>query len=241
MYSDHFPSTGHLTYLNHAAVSPLCRRAAEAMEWLAQDALNYGSLHYPQWLETYDGLRRSAARLVNGTRDEIALVKNTSEGIATIAMGLDWRPGDKIVAFKEEFPANQYPWRRLEAKGVSIEWLSATDPLDRIDEAAKGARLLAISFVQFLTGFRADLVAIGQICHRRGVIFVVDAIQGLGAFPVDVQAAHIDALAADGHKWLVGPEGCGILFISKRLQEMVEPMEFGWTNVAGTTTTGAAT
>lgn len=232
MHRNEFPSTSNVTYLNHAAVSPLCRRAAKAMEWLAEDALNFGSIHYGQWLETYEGLRCSAARLVNGSRDEIALVKNTSEGIATVAMGLDWRSGDKIVAFKEEFPANQYPWRRLESKGVNVEWLSATDPLDRIDEAAKGARLLAISFVQFLTGFRADLNAIGEICHRRRAIFLVDAIQGLGVFPVDVKAARIDALAADGHKWLVGPEGCGILYISERLQEGVEPMELGWTNVA---------
>ena len=120
-------------------------------------------------------------------------------------MGLDWRPGDHIVAFKEEFPANQYPWRRLESKGVKIHWLSVTDPLDRIDQAAKGARLLAISFVQYLTGYRADLNAIGEICRDRGAIFFVDAIQGLGAFPLDVRAAHIDALAADGHKWMLGP------------------------------------
>src|SRR5216683_958665 len=136
MHRDQFPVTRNLTYLNHAAVAPLCRPAAEAMEWLARDALNYGSIHYDRWLETYDGLRGSAARLVNGTPEEIALVKNTSEGIAMIAMGLDWRPGDKIVAFQEEFPANQYPWRRLESKGVRIDWLSATDPLDRIDQAA---------------------------------------------------------------------------------------------------------
>jgi selenocysteine lyase/cysteine desulfurase len=233
MYREQFPVTSRLIYLNHAAVSPLCRPAAEAMQGLAQDALDWGSLHYPQWLETYEGLRHSAARLVRGTPEEIAIVKNTSEGIATVAMGFDWRPGDRIVAFKEEFPANQYPWRRLESKGVTITWLDATDSLDRIDEAARGARLLAISFVQFLSGFRADLRAIGEICHRRGAIFLVDAIQGLGVFPVDVEASHIDALAADGHKWLTGPEGCGVLYISKRLQEMVEPVEFGWTNVAG--------
>src|SRR5215471_7597220 len=148
-------------------------------------------------------------------------------------MGLDWRAGDRIIAFKEEFPANQYPWRRLETNGVKIEWLSATDPLDLIDEAAKGAKLLALSFVQYLTGHRAALKAIGEICRRRGVIFVVDAIQGVGAFPVDVRDAHIDALAADGHKWLLGPEGCAILYISHELQQRVEPAEFGWTNVAG--------
>lgn len=227
-----FPVTEHLVYLNHAAVAPLCRPAADAMQWLAEDALDWGSLHYDKWLETYDGLRRSAARLVNGAPEEIAIVKNTSEGIATIAMGLDWQAGEKIVCFEEEFPANQYPWRRLEATGVRIEWLRATDSLDRIDEAARGARLLAISFVQFLSGFRADIVGIGEICRRRGVIFFVDAIQGLGAFPLDVQAAHIDALSADGHKWLLGPEGCGILYISRALQERVEPVEFGWTNAA---------
>src|SRR6202012_5597030 len=112
------------------------------------------------------------------------------------------------------------------------EWLSVTDPLDRIDQAARGARLLAISFVQYLTGHRANLVAIGEICQRRGVIFFVDAIQGLGAFPVDVRAAHIDALAADGHKWLLGPEGCGVLYIRRDRQDEIEPVEFGWTNVA---------
>lgn len=231
-YRDQFPVTKSLIYLNHAAVAPLARPAAEAMQKFAQDALDYGALHYQDWLDTYVGLRRSAARLVNSTAAEIALMKNTSEGIATVAMGLDWRQGDTIVAFTEEFPANQYPWRRLESKGVAIRWLSATDPLEKIDEAARGARLLAISFIQYLTGYRANLKAIGEICKRRGVIFFVDAIQGLGAFPVDVQACHIDALAADGHKWLLGPEGCAILYISRELQDRVEPVEFGWTNVA---------
>ncbi|MEQ1884693.1 MAG: aminotransferase class V-fold PLP-dependent enzyme [Bryobacteraceae bacterium] len=227
-----FPVTERLIYLNHAAVSPISRPAADAMQWFARDAQDWGALHYGKWLETYDGLRQGTARLINGSPEEIALVKNTSEGIAAIAMGLDWRAGDKIVCFEEEFPANQYPWRKLESKGVRIEWLRATDPLDRIDEAAKGARLLAISFVQFLTGYRADLVKTGEICRRRGVIFFVDAIQGLGAFPLDVQAANIDALSADGHKWLLGPEGCAVLYISRSLQEQVEPAEFGWTNAA---------
>jgi cysteine desulfurase/selenocysteine lyase len=231
-YRSQFPVTGHLIYLNHAAVAPLAAPTARAMSGLVDDVLRNGAQHYTQWLDAYDGLRRAAARLVNSTPQEIALTKNTSEGIATIAMGLDWRHGDRIVAFKEEFPANQYPWLRLEPKGVQIEWLSVTDPLDRIDQAARGARLLAVSFVQFLSGYRADLEAIGRICRDRGVIYFVDAIQGLGAFPLDVQAAHIDALAADGHKWLLGPEGCGILYISRDLQAQVEPVEFGWTNVA---------
>src|SRR5579871_859365 len=232
MHRSAFPVTDNLIYLNHAAVGPLCRPAAEAMEQLAEDALHFGSIHYGEWMATYDGLRRAAARLINAVPEEIALLKNTSEGIATMAMGLDWHAGDRIVAFEEEFPANQYPWRRLEAKGVKITWLSAAASLDRIDEAARGARLLALSFVQYLTGHRADLNAIGEICHRHGAIFFVDAIQGLGAFPLDVRAAHIGALAADGHKWLVGPEGCAIFYLSRELQDQVEPLEFGWTNAA---------
>jgi selenocysteine lyase/cysteine desulfurase len=232
-YGDRFPVRERLVYLNHAAVAPLCRPAAEAMRWLAADAMEFGSLHYGAWLETYEGLRVAAARLIGASRGEIALVKNTSEGIATIAMGLDWRSGDKIVAFREEFPANYYPWKRLEETGVQVEWLSYLDPLDRIDQACRGARLLAISFVQYLSGHRVDLDAIGEICHRHGCAYLVDAIQGLGAFPVDVRRAHIDALAADGHKWLLGPEGCGILFVSQEFQESVRPVEFGWTNVAG--------
>ena len=231
--------TESLIYLNHAAVAPLVRPAAEAMKRFCEDGMKYGSLHYQEWLETYEAVRLAAARMVNVTPGEIALLKNTSEGIATIAMGLDWRAGDRIVAFTEEFPANQYPWRRLEAKGVKIDWLSVTDPLEKIEAAAKGARLLAISFVQYLTGYRADVQAIGEICHRHGVIYFVDAIQGLGVFPLDARACHIDALAADGHKWLLGPEGCAILYISRELQEQVEPVEFGWTNVAGYNDYGA--
>lgn len=232
-YRSEFPVTNNLIYLNHAGVAPLCKAAADAMKNLAEDAWMYGSFHYSQWLDTYDGLRKAAAQLIGADPSEIAQVKNTSEGVATIALGLGWKPGDRLVCFREEFPANYFPWKRLEEQGLRIEWLSVTDPLDRIDEAARGAKLLAISFVQYLSGFRADLEAIGEICRRRGVFFFVDAIQGLGAFPLDVEKMKIDALAADGHKWLLGPEGCGILYVRRERQDEIEPVEFGWTNVAG--------
>jgi selenocysteine lyase/cysteine desulfurase len=231
-YAHHFPVRDRLIYLNHAAVAPLSKPAADAIKSLADDCCEFGSLHYPAWLEAYQGLRAAAARLTGAKATEIALVKNTSEGIATVATGIDWKPGDRIVGFREEFPANLYPWRRLEAKGVEATWLSVFDPLDRIDEACRGARLLSISFVGFLNGYRAPVREIGEICKRRGCIYFVDAIQGLGAFPLNVRDCHIDALAADGHKWLLGPEGCGLLYVSEALQERVEPVEFGWTNVA---------
>lgn len=231
-YAHHFPVRNSLTYLNHAAVAPLCKPAADAMKRLADDCSQFGSLHYPAWLAAYDEVREAAARLIGSKPTEIALVKNTSEGIATVAMGIDWKAGDRVVGFREEFPANLYPWRRLEARGVEVTWLSVFDPLDRLDEACRGARLLSISFVGFLNGYRAPVREIGEICRRRGCIYFVDAIQGLGAFPLDVRECHIDALAADGHKWLLGPEGCGVLYISQALQDRVEPVEFGWTNVA---------
>ncbi len=202
------------------------------MKWLADDCLNFGSLHYDQWLGAYEGLRRSAAKLIHCTPKEISIVKNTSEGISMVATGLKWRAGDKVVAFREEFPANIFPWQRLESQGVEIRWLSIFDSLDCIDAACRGARLLAVSFVQYLSGFRSDLDALGEICARHGVFFFVDAIQGLGVFPLDVRHARIHALAADGHKWLLGPEGCGILFISQEFMDAIEPVEFGWTNVA---------
>lgn len=231
-YRDQLPVTKNLVYMNHAAVGPLCRPAAEAMQGLAQDALDFGSEHYQKWMDTYQGLRMAAARMINAKPGEIAIVKNTSEGISTVATGLNWKPGEVVVAFEEEFPSNLYPWKRLEANGVKVRWLSIFDDLDRIDEACRGARMLAISYVQYLSGYRVNLEAIGEICARHGCFFLLDAIQGMGAFPIDVRAARIDALAADGHKWLLGPEGCGVLYVRQEVQDEIEPIEFGWTNVA---------
>jgi cysteine desulfurase/selenocysteine lyase len=231
-YQDQFPVREHLIYLNHAGVTPLCKASADAMKNYADDAFKFGSFHYDQWLATYANLRRTSAKLVGGQAGDIAIVKNTSEGIATVAIGFDWRAGDKMVAFEEEFPANYYPWKRLERNGVKVEWLSVFDSLDKIDAACRGARLLAISFVQYLSGYRVDLEALGKICKRNRCFFVVDAIQGLGAFPLDVRRAGIHALACDGHKWLLGPEGCGILYINAEMRERVAPVEFGYTNVA---------
>jgi len=231
-YRAEFPVTGELIYLNHAAVAPLCRATADAMKALADDACRFGSLHYDEWMESYSGLRRATARLIHASADEIAIVKNTSEGVAIVAIGLDWKTGDRVIAFREEFPANYYPWLRLERRGVAITWLSIHDPLEKIAAAIPGARLLAISHVNYLSGYRVDLDSIGELCNRYGCFFFVDAIQGMGAFPIDVEAAHIDALAADGHKWMLGPEGNGVLYVRRRWLDAIEPVEFGWTNPA---------
>lgn len=231
-YRQEFPVTDNLIYLNHAAVAPLSRRSAAAMQALAQDALEYGSIHYGDWMATYQAVRVLTARVLNAKPSEIAIVKNTSEGIAIVATGIRWKAGDVVVAFREEFAANYFPWKRLESVGVEIRWLSIFDDLQKIDEAATGARMLAISFVQYLSGYRVDLVKVGEICARRGCFFFVDAIQGMGAFPIDAEAARIDALAADGHKWMIGPEGCGILYVRASRQDEIEPVQIGWTNFA---------
>ncbi len=169
-YRDQFPVTQRLVYLNHAAVTPLCRPAAEAMQRLAQDALEFGSEHYQKWMETYQGIRVATARLINATPEEIAIVKNTTEGIATVATGIRWKTGDVVVAFEEEFPANFYPWKRLEASGIEVRWLSIFDDLDKIDAACKGARMLAISYVQYLSGYRVNLESIGEIVARGAAV-----------------------------------------------------------------------
>ncbi|MDP9169645.1 MAG: aminotransferase class V-fold PLP-dependent enzyme, partial [Acidobacteriota bacterium] len=224
-YRSEFPVAEKLIYLNHAAVAPLSRRAATAMQNLAQDALEFGSLHYSEWMATYEAIRTLTARMINADPDEIAIVKNTSEGIAMVATGIQWKAGDVVVAFEEEFPANYFPWKRLEAAGVEVRWLSIFDGMEKIGAVVQGAKLLAISFVQYLSGYRVSLEEIGSLCSRAGCLFFVDAIQGMGAFAIDVRAAKIDALSADGHKWLLGPEGCGVLYVRREVQDQIEPVQ----------------
>jgi selenocysteine lyase/cysteine desulfurase len=231
-YTHSFPVKERLVYLNHAAVAPLCRPAAEAMKNLVDDACLNGSLHYGDWLAAYTGFRTAVAKLINASPDEIAIVKNTSEGVAMIAGGLRWKPGDRIIAFLEEFPANYYPWLRLESRGVEITWLSIYAPIEEFARVLPGAKLLAVSYVNYLSGYRVDLEEIGRLCRQHDCFYFVDAIQGMGALPIDVEASCIDALAADGHKWMLGPEGHGILYVRRDRLDQVEPVEFGWTNTA---------
>jgi cysteine desulfurase/selenocysteine lyase len=234
-YRREFPVTERWAYMNHAAVAPVSRRAAAAMQGAVEDVCRHGLVHHRHWYQVYDGLRGAAARLVGADPGEIAILKNTTEGLAVVANGLDWRPGDVVVGVEGEFPANYYPWQNLEKRGVKTRWVPQREgciELEDLDRACQGARLLAISYVQYLGGFRIDLEAVGEICARRGCLFVLDAIQGLGVFPVDVRRAKIHALAADGHKWLLGPEGCAILYVASELIPQIEPVELGWWSVA---------
>ena len=234
---ERFPVTENFIYLNHAAVSPLPKRTAEAMQAQVAGVAAEGVHGFSRWCEDYRGLRAAAAAMIHCAPDEIAIVKNTSEGLSIAANGLDWKPGDAVVCLQEDFPANFLPWRELQQRrGVRLRRLDLVDgalDLDRIDEACAGARLLALSYVHFLTGFRLDLPAVGEICRRRRCLFVVDAVQGMGAFPIDVKQAGIHALSASAHKWLLGPEGCGVFYIDRDFMADVTPTEFGWSNVQG--------
>lgn len=236
-FREQFPVADEYCYFNHASIAPLPRVAAEAMQAQVDDVLRHGVHGFRRWMEDCAGLRRAAAAMLGCTPAEIAITKNTSEGLAAVANGVDWRPGDIVVGVAADFPANYLPWEVLRARrGVrfrSLELRNGALDLDELDRACTGARLAALSYVHFVTGFRWDLAAVGEICRRRGCRLVVDAVQGLGVFPVDVKACGVHALAASGHKWLLGPEGCAVFYIDRDWMPEVEPMEFGWTNVTG--------
>ena len=235
MLRDLFPVTANVVYMNCAAVGPLSVPAAEAMIAHAADQREYGALHWREWYAESVRLREAAARLIGATPAEMAILKNTSEGISFVAGGLRWRAGDNVVTSDLEFPSNSTPWRNLDRRGVELRVVRsrggafAPDDVEAlIDERT---RVVTISSVAFHNGFAADLDAIGEICARRGVLFCVDAIQSVGVLPTDVRRSKIDFLAADGHKWMCGPEGTAIFYVAKEKIEELDVLEHGWTNV----------
>ncbi len=234
-YRSEFPVTESSIYLNHAAVCPLPGRVRQAMSALLEDVHRFGVEHWERWLEAYDTVRLAAARLLNAEAGELALTKNTSEAISFFANGLDWNPGDEVVSVEDEFPANYYPWKVQERKGVRLVLVKQEQGRVELDSIVRAltprTRVVTISFVQFLSGYRMDLQQLGEACAQRHVLLFVDAIQGLGAFPVDVKRAKISALAADGHKWLLGPEGSGLLFLRRELLDRIQPSTVGWMSV----------
>jgi selenocysteine lyase/cysteine desulfurase len=209
------------------------------MTGLVDDLTENGAVNYEDWLATTEVVRTDAARLVNARPHEIAFMRNTSSAISTIANGIDWRPGDNVVTCNIEFPANIYPWMRLAEHGVALKMASERDGRvdagDLLELADERTRVITISWVQFSSGYRIDLARIGRFCRERGIIFVVDAIQGLGGLQLDVEACGVDAFAADAHKYLLGPEGIALLYVSDRLVQSIKPTDVGWMSVDGAT------
>jgi cysteine desulfurase/selenocysteine lyase len=234
-----FPITRKLIYFNHAAVSPLSTRAAEALERQVKEQMQYAVEREDLWEERAEKGRRLAARILNARPAEIAFVKNTTEGLNLFARGLDWRKGDKVVLPKVEFPANVYPWLSLEAKGVKLKFVKEKHGrilVEDIEKAIDGrTRVVAISFVEFSSGYRNDLERIGKICKERGVHLVVDGIQGVGALRIDVKKCNLSALSAGGHKWLLSPQGTGIFYCPVKIMKKLDHPMPGWMSVAGWT------
>ena len=231
-----FPILGELVFLNHAGVAPLSRRAADALRAYAGEAER--SAYFRQgWYERVREVKALAARLLGARGEaEIAFVANTSTGLATVAKGLAWEPGDEVVVSDVEYPANRYPWQDLARFGVRMVEVPERDD-GRIDAGdviaalSERTRIVSLSEVQYASGFRIGLRPISEAVHRVGGLLCVDAIQSLGALPVDVEALGIDFLSADGHKWLLGPEGCGILYVREALVERLHPNVVGWMNM----------
>lgn len=232
-----FPITERLVYLNHAAVSPLSTGIQQALAKQVSEQVVRGGLAEDLWNRRAEQARKQAAQLLRCKPAEIAFVGNTSHGLNLFAHGIKWRRGDNVVVPRVEFPANIYPWLALERLGVRLKFVGETNGrilLEDIEKAIdRRTRVVAISFVEFSSGFRNDLEAIGRICNRRGVFLVVDGIQGVGALDLDVKRCRIHGLSAGGHKWLLAPQGTGVFYCaSKVLRELSHPMP-GWMSVVG--------
>lgn len=223
-------------YFDHAGVAPLPGPTADVLIEFARDSAANGVANWTRWRTTVETARQLGAKLIGAETDEIAVIHNTTEGINFIAEGFPWQPGDNVVTLSSEFPSNLYPWLNLASRGVETRQVAAAenervDPGDIERACDARTRVLAVSWVGYKTGWRNDLAALADICTRRKIFFFVDAIQGLGVFPLDVRQIPIDALAADGHKWLLSPEGAGLLYLRKSHFDRIRAIGVGWNSV----------
>jgi cysteine desulfurase / selenocysteine lyase len=232
-----FPVAERWAYFDHAAVAPLPRRSGEILRAWTDDQERNGVVHWLDWERRVEAIRAGVARLINADPDEIAFVGSTTQGIGLVAEGFPWRDGESVVTAAEEYPSNIYPWMNLASRGVSLRMVPSRAGRIWVEDLAAAidgsTRVLTISHVEFASGFRNDLDALAELCRSRGVALFVDAIQGLGPLVIDVRRTPIDFLAADGHKWLLGPEGAGLLYVRRDWIERLRPLGVGWHSVVG--------
>ena len=231
-----FPITKRAIYLNHAAVSPLPTPTVEAIESQLKDVRDNGSINFRSWIAVKERARSLLAELLSARPEQVAFMRNTSDSLSTVANGLDWRTGQNVVTFRREFPANIYPWLRLrDVFGVEVRMCEERDggvDMEELENLVdENTRVIAISHVQYASGFRANLERLGRIARKRDALLVVDVIQSLGVLPLNVEAELIDVAAGASHKWLLGPEGIGYLYLSDRARERLQPTLVGWTSV----------
>ena len=222
-----------IIYVNHAAVAPWPQASVQAVQAFAEENGRIGSRHYGRWLKIEQSLKQKLATLINANSvDEIALLKNTSEGLSIIAYGLNWQAGDNIIIAAEEFPSNRIVWESLASRGVEVQKINlagATDPEQLlISQINTRTRLLSVSSVQYASGLRMDTQQLGAACRAHKILFCVDAIQQLGAIQFDVQAMQADFVVADGHKWMLGPEGLALFYCRAELLQTLNLQQFGW-------------
>jgi selenocysteine lyase/cysteine desulfurase len=220
-------------YMNHAAVSPWPRRTADAVSAFARENASIGARNYGAWLETEHNLKAQLCRLINAASvDEVALLKNTSEALSVVAYGLTWLPGDNVVITDQEFPSNRIVWESLAKFGVETRAASLVgdaSPEDAILSCIdRDTRMVSVSSVQYATGLRLHLEKIGTVCRDHDILFCVDAIQSLGSLSFDVQSCHADFVMADGHKWMMGPEGVALFYCRAAVMDRLELQQYGW-------------
>jgi selenocysteine lyase/cysteine desulfurase len=229
------PIAERVAYFDHAAVAPLPAPTRDAIRCWLDQATEEGDVVWPQWARRLEEVRQSAAELINAQPAEIALVPNTTTGINLIAEGFFWQPGDNVVTLANEFPSNQYPWLNQAARDVEVRRVGVEGgvvDLNRLAAACDSrTRIVSVSWVGYASGWRIDVGEVAELAHRAGGLLFLDAIQGLGVFPLDVAAAGVDFLAADGHKWMLGPEGAGLLYIRHEHLDRLRPLMVGWNSV----------
>lgn len=229
------PASRRWAYYDHAAVAPLSGPAQDTLCAWATDNAENGDVHWPFWARRIEQVRRQGAALVGAAVEEIALVRNTTEGINLVAEGYPWQAGDNVVCFADEFPSNRIPWQHLQTRGVECRIVAADgtdDDLDRLLKACDSrTRIVAVSWVGYASGRRWDVPRLAEAVHGRGALLFLDAIQGLGVFPIEAAAAEVDFLAADGHKWLLGPEGAGLAYVRRQHLDLLRPTGLGWNSV----------
>lgn len=226
-------------YLNYAGIGLVRERARAAMRVAVDEVLARGVPEYARFFQARDAARRAAARLLEAEVEEIALVGNTSAGIHLVADGLDWREGDEVVVFDRDFPANVHPWRALTRRGVVLRWVPMRDGGYELDDVAAAigpaTRVVAVSHVNFVTGFRIDLDEVCRLAQPVGALVCVDAVQSLGVLPLSVARTPVDFVAAAGHKWLCAPPGTGLLYCRRNRLDLLTWAPSGWAGYAGGT------
>jgi cysteine desulfurase/selenocysteine lyase len=231
------PITKRGLYLDHAAAGVLPQPVADAMTDRIQSAMTQGVRHWNRWQKMVQRTRKLAAELIGGRSSEIAFVPNTAAGIGTVAEGFQWQSGDNVVLSSSEFPSNRLPWLNLQRRGVEVRAVNTTPDPDGFltvlnDACDQNTRIVACSWIDYETGVRRDPTRLSEMAHRHGALLVLDVIQGIGVLPVDLHAQDIDVLVADSRKWLLGPEGAGVLAIREDVQDRFDATRVGWASTA---------